>query len=273
MRPTSLAFLLTAGILFSLPAAGGATTLTIPGAGSCESVLRSVATVYEQSHPLSKVVVPPSAHSEGGIRQVIDGTAVLARVSRPLTPVEVEKGLTYRVFARDAVVFAVGDRVRARDLTIRQLADIFSGKIGTWEELNGGKGPIRVLYRQTAESNTIRLRATFKEFRDLRFTDKGKALYYIADMLEMLRKYGNSIGFLTRSTVRGSSVPILPLSIDGVAPTKENIVAGRYPLVIDFALVYRKDALPPEAREFVDFLFSGDGKKTLSGHGLVPVGR
>jgi hypothetical protein len=41
--------------------------------------------------------------------------------------------------------------------------------------------------------------------------------------------------------------------------------------VIEFAFVYRKDALPPDGREFVDFLFSGDGGKSLSGQGPAPV--
>ena len=273
MRMVSLVCLLAAGILFGLPSACGAATLTIPGTGACEAVLRSVATVYERSHPQAKVVIPPSVHSDGGIRQVIDGEAVLARVSRPLTPEEAGKGLTHLVFARDAVVFAVGARVTARDLTIGQLADIFSGKIGTWERLNGGNGPIRVLYRQAGDSNLRRIQAKFKEFRDMRFTHEGKALYYDHEMLEMLRKFGNSVGYLTLSTINESGAPISSLSIDGVAPTKGNIVAGRYPLVTEYTLVYRKDALPPDAREFIDFLFTGEGRKSLSAHGLVPVER
>lgn len=161
--------------------------------------------------------------------------------------------------------------MRARDLTIRPLADIFSGKIGTWEQVNGGKGPIRVLCRQAGDSDLTRLQETFKEFRDLRFTHGGKALYHDHEMHEMLRKYGNSVGFLTLSTINGSGTTILYLSLDGVAPTKENIVAGRYPLVTEYALVYRKGALPAEASGFIDFLFSGEGRKSLSGHGLVPV--
>ena len=86
MRMTPLVFLLTAGILFGLPPASGATALTIPGTGACEATLRSVATVYERSHPQAKVVIPPSVHSEGGGPQ----------------------GLSHLVFARDAIVFAVG---------------------------------------------------------------------------------------------------------------------------------------------------------------------
>lgn len=273
MRMVSFNILLAAGILFVLPPASGAATLAIPGTGACEAVLRTLATAYERSHPLEKVVIPPSVHSEGGIRLVIDGKAVLARVSRPLTPEEAGKGLTQRVFARDAVVFAVGAGVRTRNLTIRQLAEIFSGKIGTWDRLNGGNGPIRVLYRQTGDSNLMHLQEVYKEFRDLRFTRDGKALYFDHEMLEMLRKYGNSIGFTSLSTIRESGAPISFLSLDGVVPTTENIAGGRYPLVMEYSFVYRESGLSPEARQFIDFLFTGDGRKLISDHGLVPVGR
>jgi phosphate transport system substrate-binding protein len=87
----------------------------------------------------------------------------------------------------------------------------------------------------------------------------------------MLRKYGNSVGFLTRSNISESGSPIPYLSLDGVAPTKENIVAGRYLLVTEYALVHRKGDLPPEAGGFIDFLFSGEGRASLAVHGLVPV--
>ncbi|MGZ8450382.1 MAG: PstS family phosphate ABC transporter substrate-binding protein [Candidatus Deferrimicrobiaceae bacterium] len=273
MRATSTACLLGMGLLLSLPTGSTAATLTIPGTGACGGALKGVATDFERSHPLAKVVIPPSVHSEGGIGQVLDGKAVLARVSRRLTPEETEKGLTQLVFARDAIVFGVGNGVTARNLTIRQLAEIFSGKIGTWEQLKGGSGAIRVLYRQAGDSNLARLRETFKEFRDLRFTQEGKMVYFDDDMLGMLRKYRKSVGFLTLSGINDGGAPISILALDGVAPTKGNIVAGRYPFVIEYALVYRKGALPPVGGEFIDFLFSDEGRKSLSGHGLVPVAR
>jgi phosphate transport system substrate-binding protein len=271
MRRISLVRLLAAGVLFGLPSASGAETVTIPGTGACEAALRSVAAVYERSHPLTRVVIPPSVHSEGGIRQVVSGEAVLARVSRPLTPEEAGKNLVHRVFARDAVVFAVGSGVRTRNLTIRQTADIFSGKIGAWEQLNGGKGPIRVLLREQGDASLKALMSRYPEFRDLRFTSQGKILYHDLEMVDMLQKYSNSVGFATMSSLGAASVMVSPLAIDGIAPTKENVSAARYPVLIDYALVYRKDPLPPEARNFLDFLFSETGRKTLSDHGLVPV--
>lgn len=273
MRMTSLVRLLAAGILFGLPQASGAATLTIPGTGACEAVLRSVATAYERSHPLAKVAIPPSVHSGGGIRQVLSGDAVLARVARPLTPEETGKGLTYRVFARDAVVFAVGAGVRAGGLTIRRITDIFSGKVERWDDLGVGKGPIRVLLREEGDANLVALKTRYPEIRDLRFTKRGKVLYHDLEMVEMLGKYRNSAGFATMSSLGAASAAVTPLAIDGIAPTKENVSAARYPVLITYALVYREGALTPEAREFIDFLFSRAGRDALSGHGLSPLAR
>lgn len=273
MRLKSLACLLAAAIFFVLPPGSDAATLTIPGTGACEAVLRSVATAYERTHPLARIVIPPSVHSGGGIRQVLSGDAVLARVSRRPTPEEGGKKLVHRVFARDAVVFAVGYGVRARGLTIRQIVDIFSGKTERWDDLGAGKGAIRVLFREENDASLKAIRTRYPEIRDLRFTNQGKILYHDGEMVDMLQKYRNSIGFVTLSSLGSASAAVAPVSIDGIVPTKESISTGRYPVLIEYALVYREGALPPEAREFVDFLYSRQGKYVLSEHGLAPVER
>lgn len=253
-----------------LASPGERNTLAIPGTGACEVVLKSVAAVYEQAHPFVHVVIPPSVHSEGGIRQVIDGKAVLGRVSRALTPEEAGRGLAYRVFARDAVVFATGAGVRSRGFTIQQVADLFSGRVERWESLGAGKGPVRVLLREEGDASLRVLKSRFPEFRDLRFTKRGKILYHDIEMVEMLQKFRNSIGFATLSSLGAASSTVTPLAIDGIAPTPGNISAKKYPVLIEYALVYREGALPPEARGFVDFLFSAEGRNVLADHGLTP---
>jgi phosphate transport system substrate-binding protein len=268
VRTTRMVCLLVMGILLLKPSSGEGQTLSIPGTGACEAVLKSVAAAYEQKHPLARVVIPPSVHSEGGIRQVLAGNAILARVSRPLKPEETGKKLVYRVFARDAVVFAVGAGVRTDGFTIRQIKDIFSGNVTMWEDLAAGKGPIRVLLREEGDACLKVLMARYPEIRAMRFTSGGKILYHDQEMVEMLQKYRNSIGFATMSSLGAASATITPIAIDGIAPTMENLSSATYPAMIEYALVYREGTLPPEARDFIDFLYSGTGRKLLADHGL-----
>ncbi|MDD5761527.1 MAG: substrate-binding domain-containing protein [bacterium] len=273
MGTTRIACMLLVGILCGLPSGGEAETLTIPGTGACEAVLKSVAAEYGRMNPLARVVIPPSVHSEGGIRQVSSGDAVIARVSRPLTREEAGKKLVYRVFARDAVVFVVGAGVRARGLTIRQITDIFSGKVAQWEDLAAGKGPIRVLVREQGDACLNALVSRYPEIRSLRFTSQSKVLYHDSEMVDMLQKYRNSVGFTTMSSLGAASATVTPVAIDGVAPTKENVSAGKYPVLIEYAIVYREGALPREAVGFIDFLFSRAGRDALSSHGVSPPER
>jgi len=61
------------------------------------------------------------------------------------------------------------------------------------------------------------------------------------------------------------------LSIDGVAPTVENIRNGSYPLV---ATAYMVTARPRSGntRKIVDFMLSPEGQRLVEETGYVPVG-
>ena len=78
MRWSSVVCLLGVWVLPGLPSGSTAATLTIPGTGACETVLKSVAAAYGTTRQGMQVIIPPSVHSGGGIRLVIDGKADLA---------------------------------------------------------------------------------------------------------------------------------------------------------------------------------------------------
>jgi len=58
----------------------------------------------------------------------------------------------------------------------------------------------------------------------------------------------------------------------GVVPNRENAVTGRYRLVEDYSLVFKKP-LTPAAGRFVEFVFSPAGRKIIDGSGLIAVER
>ena len=59
--------------------AGG--SLVIPGTGDSQELLQELARAFEHSHPGAKIEIPESIGSSGGIKNVIAGKAVLARVA------------------------------------------------------------------------------------------------------------------------------------------------------------------------------------------------
>jgi len=251
----------------------GAEVLEIPGTGACETVLRDLAAAYNARYPGDEVVVPPSVHSGGGIRLVESGKSRMARVARPLGEREVKAGLKYRVFARDSVVFAVGAGVTARDLTTGQLAGIFSGRIDDWEAVGGGKGPIRILLREPGDSSLAVIQKHIAEFEALSFTGNSKVLYHNSEMVAMLAKYRNAIGWITGSSLCSAGGSIKPLGIDGTLPTPENVTSGRYALTSDYAFVHRGESLSGAADRFLSFVYSEAGRRILKRCNLIPVDR
>jgi len=62
------------------------------------------------------------------------------------------------------------------------------------------------------------------------------------------------------------------LSVDGIAPTVENMLNGTYPISRPFLIAYPAEAgLNQIAQDFVDFIMSAQGQAVVSGRGYVPV--
>jgi len=260
-------------LIFSGGRAGQAETLIIPGTGACEIVLKDLAKTFNAQISGHAVIIPSSIGSGGGIHSLLTNQARLARVARPLKANEAKQGLSYLVFAKDAVIFAVGAHVEVQGLTTTQLIEIFSGQIRDWREVGGHKAAIRLLSREPSDSGLRTIKEHIEPFQNIRFPVQSKILYHEYEMVEMLAKYKNSIGWLSRSSILAGPSTIKPLALDNISPTLANISTGKYKLVGDFALVYKQNNLSNLARQFIDFIFSDAAKSVMNRHGVIPANR
>ncbi|MDB4470643.1 substrate-binding domain-containing protein, partial [Deltaproteobacteria bacterium] len=75
--------------------------LVIDGTGDSQQLLRQLAQAYEAANPDSKIIVPDSSGSSGGVKALLKGKTDLARIARPLKAKEkaMADDLNYRVFA------------------------------------------------------------------------------------------------------------------------------------------------------------------------------
>jgi phosphate transport system substrate-binding protein len=70
--------------------------------------------------------------------------------------------------------------------------------------------------------------------------------------------------------VEQSGGKVKALSVNGVAPTAENVKSGRYFLTRDFLFVTRGE--PTLAvKKFLDFVLSPDGDRVILANGAVPL--
>ena len=247
--------------------------LEIPGTGACETILKELAVAFNEKNREHKIIIPLSVGSGGGIRLVGTGAARLARVARPLNEKEKQYSLKYLIFAKDPVVFAVGHKTGVDELSSRQLADIFSGKIENWREVGGNNERVRLLVREPQDSSFMVIQEMLPSFNNLKFTKKAKVLFHDYEMVNALNKYSTVIGWLTNSSMKEVKFSVKIVTVDGVKVSRENILAGKYKLLSDYGFVYKKENLTGIAEEFVNFVFSEQGRQILADAGLMPIKR
>jgi phosphate transport system substrate-binding protein len=100
-----------------------------------------------------------SVGSGAGVRQFVAGSVDFGATDEPIKREEaakVKRGVVQfpSVGGTIAVAFNKADCPRLQ-LTQKQTADIFLGKIKTWEQLKCGKGPINVVHRSDGSGTTF----------------------------------------------------------------------------------------------------------------------
>lgn len=242
--------------------------LMIPGTGDSQELLQELAWAFEAAHPGTVIGIPASIGSTGGIRQVLAGRAVLARVARPPRPEEQQPGLAYRVFARSPVVFAAHlEAACVQNLNRAELIGIHSGLIDNWAML--GDCPAQKIYvahRQNGDSSRVIIETCLPEVGAIN-APVGETLYSTPETLRILKRHAGTLAYLPLSALDSHGLTVL--TFEGVAPTPEQVRSGRYPLVVDLGLVWR-EPLPPLAEQFRDFLFSPRAQDIIRQWGLVP---
>lgn len=81
---------------------------------------------------------------------------------------------------------------------------------------------------------------------------------------------GFSFRFYTLEMMRNDKLKLL--SIDGIAPTKENIENGTYPFIADFYMISAKPR-SENTKKIVEFMFSPAGQEIIEKTGYIPLPR
>lgn len=246
--------------------------LTIPGAGPPEPGLRALATEFAKTHPGTSIEIPPSIGIAGGLRVINAREANIVRLARRLSEDELRRfGLKQVIYGADAVVFATGRDVSIKDVTEGQLLSLFSGAKTDWSELGGSRGPVLVFYREPSEVAHQAIKQHLPQFAGLSFAATAKLSNSDNAMRDGLAKYRTSIGWTTLSAVSADSHRLKSLSVNGVPATAEAVASGRYRMRVEHVLVYREDTLTQEGRQFLAFVSSPAGMRTLRELRVVPL--
>jgi phosphate transport system substrate-binding protein len=212
-----------------------------------------------------------------GLSELLNGRAEVAVVSRDLTEEEIRLAAEAKFdpfpfkFAIDGLAVVVHEKNPVEDLTLDQLRDLFSGRVGSWAELGGADVPVVVV-------TTTQNAGAWEFFRGkvLEGRSYARGAYPQASEEDVVRGVeGNvgAIGFAGLDFVKGAvrAVGISPgAGLPAVKPTRESILKKEYPLIRFFSLVTRKDPMGLTGG-FVSYVTSAEGQKMVVDRGYLPA--
>lgn len=198
------------------------TTITIAGSTALLPLVKDAANAYQQAHPDVKISVSGGG-SGSGIAQVA-GKAVQIGDSDITAPTHPELHDNRVAVVGFAVVVHPG--VGVKNLTKKQLQDIFSGKVANWKDLGGADQKLVVINRPRSSGT----RAVFAKtvMGGVPINESSLTEDATGTVVSVVKQTPGAISYAAFSGTRGAG--LTELAVDGVEPTDDNIMHGRYPI-------------------------------------------
>ena len=237
------------------------------GSTSMEKVIGILSEQFMADNSGVSVTYDPTG-SGAGIEAASNGSADIGLSSRALKDEEIAGGLTGTTVALDGIAVIVNAGSKVEDLSVEQIAQIFTGEITDWSEVGGEAGTISCIGRE-AGSGT---RDGFESITNTKDACKlDQELTSTGGVIEAVAGNPNAIGYASLSAVEGKET-IKALTVGGVACTEETVLDGSYAIQRPFVLVTRTgEALSPAAQAFFDFATSSAANDLIKSAGAVPV--
>ena len=249
-----------------------ADALRLGGTGSGSKLLEVMADAYTKRYPGRQVeVVMPPLGSGGGLRALAAGKLDMAVIARPLRPGETQ-AVKASEFARTLLVLATGTGKRPQGWSRDDLARLYGGEIVVWDD----GAPLRLIMRSPHESDSQLIRSLTPDIAAAYDAALARTGMLVADhdldAVEQLVRVPGAVGTTTLGLINTMRLPLRPLPLDGVTPSRENLINNRYALRKSYFLVTA--ARPsPAVEEFLTFLASEPARKLLIQSDYLPFPR
>lgn len=239
-------------------------TVALAGSTSMQKLCEAMMESFMEEYP-DITVTAEYTGSGAGLEAVAAGKTDIGNSSRALKDSEKAAGVEENVVAIDGIAVITNKAGKVQDLTTEQLSDIYTGKITNWKDLGGDDEAIVVIGRE-AGSGT---RGAFEEL--LKIEDQcayAQELDSTGGVLAKVAATPGSIGYVSLDVVDDT---VTALSLNGVAPTEENIVAGAYTLSRPFVMATKGtiEEQNDAVKTWFSYVRSDAGKAVITGLGLI----
>lgn len=238
-------------------------TVNTDGSTSMADVMAVLKETFSEVQPGINVNYTGSG-SGAGITNVLNGSVDIGLSSRALKAEEEEQGAVAHVVALDGVAIVVNPENTVANLTVEQIAKIFSGEITNWSEVGGADAEIAVFGRESGSGT----RGAFEEIVGVEdacvYTNEYSST---GDMVGAVAGNPNAIGYASLSAVDES---VIAVSVNDVAPSEATVKDGTYEIQRPFVMVTKEGTeLSEAAQAFLDYATSAEVAEYIAAAGAV----
>lgn len=243
------------------PSAELSGTISTNGSTSMEKVIASLSEAFMAEHTGVVITYDPTG-SGSGITAAAEGTADIGLSSRALK--DGETGLDATVIALDGIAVVINGANAVGDLTLEQIAGLFTGRITNWKDVGGADAPVAVIGREAGSGTRDGFESIVGVAEacayDQELTSTGAVITAVA-----ANEY--AVGYASLSAV-GDTVK--SVSVEGVACSEGTVLDGTYAIQRPFIMVTPNDReFSAAARAFIEFALSGEAGEIIAGAGAV----
>ncbi len=240
-------------------------TVSTDGSTSMEKVIGALGESFMEANSGMTFTYNPTG-SGSGIQAVSEGRCDIGLSSRALKDDEKASGLKETIVALDGIAIIVNPQNPVKDLSLEQIAKIYTGEITNWKDVGGEDAEIVRIGRE-AGSGT---RDGFESITDTKDACQYRQeLTSTGDVITTVSQNPNAIGYASLAAIKDS---VKALTVNGVAPTEATVKDGTYLVQRPFVLVTKEGvSLSETAQKFFDFATSADAASIISAAGAVPV--
>jgi phosphate transport system substrate-binding protein len=211
-----------------------------------------------------------------GISALINGSTDICNSSRKMKQTEIDKlKARYNTLgvevpcAKDGITIYLHPTNKVKELTLKQLSDIFSGRVKNWKDVGGANAEIRLYGRENSSG-------TYVFFKDhvvkADYAANCQTLPGTAAVVNAVKKDVNAIGY--GGAAYSTGIEICKVKKDDKSPAyeanAETIKKNQYPIT-RYLYLYLRNRPTGAIKTYIDWILSPEGQSLVTEMGYFPV--
>ena len=267
----NLILILTALLIVSMPLmASKANQLTLSGSTTVLPIAQAAAEAFMAKHPEVNISVRGGG-SGVGIAALMNKTVDIATSSRQMKAKEISQAKSNGVnpvgyaIANDGITMIVNKANTVKNLSLKDLKNIYTGKVTNWNQLGGPNMPIVVISRDISSG-------TFEVFNEkalsgAKVVDSAQMLASNNAIVTTVTTTPGAVGYVGLGYVTPETKVV---SVENMTPSEQTVKAGTYKLSRKLYM-FTNGAAKGNAAEFLSFLQSAAGQKIVVEQGFISL--